>query len=94
MGLSLISFSGLPCPHRIRQPCLVEDRHRVGTSSQKGRGCDSATGSGSDALGNDRLTCRDVVGGDVLHGDLLLAPTSVVVEPFRQHYDGAGGLVR
>jgi hypothetical protein len=30
----------------------------------------------------------------MLDGDLLLAPASVMVEPFRQYYDGAGILRR
>ena len=56
------------------------------------RHCEPA--AGGDAIGNDRLICRDVVRGHMLDGDLLLAAASVVVEPFRQHHHGAGRLIR
>jgi hypothetical protein len=68
-------------------PYLVEDRHRVGIGRHLGpRRCDSAGRFGSYAPGDNCLIRRDVVGGDVLHGDLLLASASVVIEPFSQHH--------
>ena len=48
-------------------------------------------GRGGDVFCNYRLVG---INGDVLDGDLLLASASVVVEPFRQHHDGPGRLIR
>jgi hypothetical protein len=48
---------------------------------QPGVACDAAR---RQAVGNGCLICRDVVRGHKLHGDLLLASTAVVVEPFGQ----------
>ena len=41
-----------------------------------------SAGAGGDAIGDDRLVCCDVVRGHMLDGDLLLAATAVMVEPF------------
>jgi hypothetical protein len=80
-------FDLLPSPHfsRVRLPYLVHDWHKwLGTGSKERGRRGVATGAGSDTLGNDRLICCDVVRGDVLDGNLLLASATVVVKPFGQ----------
>jgi hypothetical protein len=71
MGLSLISFSQPSPPYRIRQPCLVEDRHRHHrTGSQEiGRNDIANPTAGGEAIGDNRLIRRDVVRGDMLDGE-------------------------
>jgi len=57
-----------------------------GIGSQERRRYGIPPGTSSDTLGNDRLICRDVVRGHMLDGDLLLAATAMMVEPFGQQH--------
>ena len=87
-GCRSFCFPISPRSYEIRQPCLAEKRHRhLGTSGQERRRRDRGSAACSDAIGDYRLICGDVVRGHVLDGDLLLASASVVVEPFRQQHD-------
>ena len=77
MGLMLISFS---YPHRFKFHCLVECRHRFlgGICQHTGgrRGINRRLAC-DNSVRDQRLVSVD---GDVLHNDLLLAPTSMLVE--------------
>jgi hypothetical protein len=73
---------------------LLQTRDRAESDTERGRShIATGAGTGVDALGDDRLIWRDVVGGDVLDGDLLLAPAPVVVAPFGQQHHRARHLV-
>ena len=90
MGLMLISFS---YPHRFKFHCLVECRHRFlgGICQHTGgrRGINRRLAC-DNSVRDQRLVSVD---GDVLHNDLLLAPTSMLVEPLGQKRDRTRGFV-
>jgi hypothetical protein len=71
------SFPFHSSPSLVRSGCLSPSMIGIGRQEGSRRPyiprCDAACG---DAIGNYRLVRRDVVGGDVFHCDLLLAPTS------------------